>query len=740
MFTDIEGYTALMQKSESSALDVRGRHREVFEHTHKKYQGKIVNYYGDGTLSIFDSVVNAVQCSIEMQGNFKANPVIPVRIGIHVGDIVITDDDIIGDAVNLASRYESLAVAGSVLVSEKVVEELKGHDNIRVKSLGQFHFKNDEKPRMVFAVSDPILTIPKRHEMKGKTIGTTSAPKSLLYYTGFAWASIQITSYLIESKNLDPGLLDLLIILSVFGLPAVLIYTSVRPRLAWKPILLYLLNITVALAVVVSYLLDPTWLEPKQLRVLNLFGSTKNIKTESLNSIGVLPFSNNSGDTDIDPLVAGMHFGLISEIGQLGNNRVISRTSMLPYANSGKSLQVIASELDVDAVVETSLTRVDSIIELRISLVKVAPEEELMWSHTFETQIGNMPNLYKEVTRNVASKINNMISPSEQQLLTESAPIDPEAYEAYLRGRYYAGFLTPEGFQRARTYFQKAIDRDPDYAAPYTGMALIWIAMKQVNLISPREADPNIRQLLSKAIQLDSMSAESWAGLGALEIWTDYHWASGEDALLRSIEINPNNSRVRATYAHYLMIRNRWEEAWDQMDYATEIDPQNPWVMALRGVMYGNEGKPLSAIRIMETLRKLVPDHPFVLLYLVNKYSNTFRDNLAIAEFKKVLKPLVGDQLDLLIAETFAKSGFRSAVVAAAEALEARRDSTFVSPFMMLQIYDKILNDTEKAVYWLTQMYHEHDPNVPYLGIRQLELPLQSDARIIKIMEDIGLW
>jgi len=125
MFTDIQGYTAMMQQDEQLALEIRNRHREIFNSTNDKYHGKILQYYGDGTLSIYDSAVRAVECGIEMQLAFQLDPNIPVRIGIHIGDIMITDDGIVGDAVNLASRIESLGTAGSVLISEKVMDEIR---------------------------------------------------------------------------------------------------------------------------------------------------------------------------------------------------------------------------------------------------------------------------------------------------------------------------------------------------------------------------------------------------------------------------------------------------------------------------------------------------------------------------------------------------------------------------------------------------------------------------------------
>ncbi len=171
MFTDIEGYTALMQRSEADAVRIRARHREVFNPVTEKHGGQIVQYYGDGTLSIFESAVSAVECACELQELFLQDPVIPVRIGIHTGDILISEDDIIGDSVNLASRIESMAIAGSVLISSKVLEEIKNQEQLRVKFLGSFHFKNDRQHREVYAINHPGLVVPKIHELRGKLQG-----------------------------------------------------------------------------------------------------------------------------------------------------------------------------------------------------------------------------------------------------------------------------------------------------------------------------------------------------------------------------------------------------------------------------------------------------------------------------------------------------------------------------------------------------------------------------------------
>lgn len=169
MFTDMEGYTALMQKNEQAAIELRNRHREVFEKAMADHSGKIIQYYGDGTLSIFSSAIHAVKAGIVMQLLFRNKPQVPLRIGIHIGDISIDENGLYGDGVNIASRIESLAVSGSVFISDKVFDEIKNQPLVNTISMGLFELKNVSRPMEVFAITNEGLIVPKPVDLKGKT-------------------------------------------------------------------------------------------------------------------------------------------------------------------------------------------------------------------------------------------------------------------------------------------------------------------------------------------------------------------------------------------------------------------------------------------------------------------------------------------------------------------------------------------------------------------------------------------
>ena len=162
MFTDIVGYSAMMQKDEAITNRLRKRHREVFSRLTKKYDGEILQYYGDGTLSIFYSTAAAVECAVDIQRELKQDPKVPLRIGIHTGDITFSEEDVYGDGVNIASRIESLCVPGGIFVSGKVYDDIKNHHSLRAKSVGAYGLKNIQDNIAVYAITNPGITIPRQ--------------------------------------------------------------------------------------------------------------------------------------------------------------------------------------------------------------------------------------------------------------------------------------------------------------------------------------------------------------------------------------------------------------------------------------------------------------------------------------------------------------------------------------------------------------------------------------------------
>jgi adenylate cyclase len=169
LFSDMTGYTALMQENEHLARSKRKRFKDVLEAAIQEHDGKILQYYGDGSLSIFNSAINSVNCAISIQQQLQLEPKVELRIGIHTGDVVMEEESIYGDGVNLASRIESMAVPGAVFISGKVHDEIKNHDRIKTQELGYFELKNVKEPVHIYAIANDGIIVPAKHELQGKT-------------------------------------------------------------------------------------------------------------------------------------------------------------------------------------------------------------------------------------------------------------------------------------------------------------------------------------------------------------------------------------------------------------------------------------------------------------------------------------------------------------------------------------------------------------------------------------------
>jgi class 3 adenylate cyclase/TM2 domain-containing membrane protein YozV len=172
MFTDMVGYSAMMQRDEMVANRLRDRHREIFRKYTEKYDGQILQYYGDGTLSIYPSASAAVECALDMQRELKQDPAVPLRVGIHTGDISFSDEDIFGDGVNIASRIEGECVPGGILISGKVYDDIKNHSRLKAKSLGARHLKNIQHPVELYAISNPGITVPEEAALREPAAST----------------------------------------------------------------------------------------------------------------------------------------------------------------------------------------------------------------------------------------------------------------------------------------------------------------------------------------------------------------------------------------------------------------------------------------------------------------------------------------------------------------------------------------------------------------------------------------
>ncbi|MGB5360904.1 MAG: adenylate/guanylate cyclase domain-containing protein [Eudoraea sp.] len=730
MFTDIVGYSALSSRNEEEALDLVRINRNHQKPIIEKY-GVFLKEMGDGMMARFSSASDSVLCAKEIQETAPKELVEKIRIGIHLGDVTENEGDIFGDGVNVASRLESKAAAGRIYISDSVHNAIKGRGDINTKYIGTFKLKNLKDPIKTYVV------VKKEEQLNPSQFTKAKLAKALMRALVILFSAsvlIELIAFMVAKNNLDEGLVDIATLVLVFLITGYLIFVLLRGKRV-ALILTLVGNLLIGIATIAYYSINPLTFNPSVLRLVNLDWGTQN--KDSQNSVVLLPTSNYISE-EKKYEIAGIHDGLINEIGKRGSVRVISKTSSLPYSNTTKSLKTIAQELNVEMLVESSVRTKDTITELTVKLINPFPVEKTIWLNTYSISIPQISQLYNEVATSLISKINDVNLPANQINKTPSTIINSEAWEYYQLAAYFVGNMTRNGFDKAEEYLNKSIEIDSTFSSAYSGLSFTWMSKKQMGLISPKDANSNIRKYAAQAMQLDNTNDVAWAAQAGIAVWTDYDMELGEKSFQKSIALNPNASMTRAAYAHLLMILNRWDEAWEQMNYALEIDPLNPMVIAFSGAMYLMEGKFLSATKKFEIITAMVPDHRMANNYLLQKYARTFQHKKALIELKKFIEVDKFSGLEVSLDEKVKQSGFNAALRYAAEALAEQSKIEFI-PAGKINILYSLLGDTEGRIFWLEKMYEQNSGDLPYLAIRNDD-PIQQDPRYMAVMRKIGLW
>ncbi len=353
--------------------------------------------------------------------------------------------------------------------------------------------------------------------------------------------------------------------------------------------------------------------------IFNVVPFNKHARAGTFESLVILPFDNFTGSDDFEYLVSGIHSSLITDMGQIGGLRVRGTTTANSYKDTDMSLTEIASELNVDAAVEGSISCVDEdSVCVQIRLISVLGEEQQLWVEDYRVAKSQFLNFYNDVTKKISEEINIVLTPQEESLLAEARTVDPEAYDAYLMGQFYWGKLDKESVEKAKEHFELATEIDPEWADPYAGLANAWGLSSFFRYLPESVTLPKVYKYLNKALELDPNSAQAHYVKGIIAVWTEWDWEQGEEEFLRSIELNPNDALCRLYYAHLLMMLRRSEESVHQANLGLELDPLKPLVLGLYGIVMRNEGDHQSSIMHFEKALSIDSNFRFAARNLIN--------------------------------------------------------------------------------------------------------------------------
>lgn len=459
------------------------------------------------------------------------------------------------------------------------------------------------------------------------------------------------------------------------------------------------------------------------------FGYRYVAQAKQINSIAVMPFVNESGNADFDYLTDGMTDSLISSLSQVPHLSVKAHTSVFRYKGKGELPKTIASELNVQAILNGRvLERGD---QLTVSLELIDPQtENVLWSEKYDRKQTDLLLLQKEIAADVSNKLKTRLTGADEQRVAKTYTTDTEAYQLYLKGRFYWNQRNAASLKKAAEYFQQAIDKDPSYALAYSGLADSYALLPNYSGGRPEEYFPKAKAAALMAIHLDDNLAEGHTSLGNILIGFEWNIADSTHEFKRAIELNPNYATAHHWYSDGPLLSTRqFDESIAEMKRAQEIDPMSLIINGELGANYTYAGQYDAAI---EQLRKTVQmDDSFYYAHwnLGIAYRLKGQYSQAIAEYQTALRLSDDPTVLSYVGEVQAASGDRAAALKTLANLKERAKKEYVPAFSMAVLYDAVGNRDE-AFRQLEDAYRSHALELQLIRVDPMINSLRGDPRL----------
>jgi len=463
-------------------------------------------------------------------------------------------------------------------------------------------------------------------------------------------------------------------------------------------------------------------------------------------SLAVLPLVNLGGSDD-DYFADGMTEALIANLAQIGALRVISRTSVMRYKGTDKSAPQIARELEVDGLVEGSTLRAGNRVRITAELIH-APTDTHLWAKIYERDFNNVLKLQRKVAQAIADEIQIRLTPKERQRLTGGRPINPEAYEAYLKGRYYWNKRTGPDIRRAIQYFEQAVAIDPNYAAAYAGLSDAYHVLWVYTGVAPTEVYLKAKTSALKALEIDSSLAEARTSLAAIKADDDWDFAGAESEFRRAIVLNPNYPTAHQWFAQYLAYVGRFDEAIAEAQKAQKLDPLSPIIHTVSGDTYLRARQYDRAIVELQKAIEIDPNFSLAHSKLRDAYLGKGQFPEAMAEGRTAAVLAASNREQAVqsateLEEAYLRSGedgyWRKRLELAMAAKErpdmvGYDDSSYCIASICARIGEK-----DQAFLWLERAVEEREVSVVYFRTAPEFDDLRSDLRAAELVRRMGL-
>ncbi len=457
----------------------------------------------------------------------------------------------------------------------------------------------------------------------------------------------------------------------------------------------------------------------------------------AIDSIAVLPFENQSGDPDSDYLADGLTDSIIYRLSQLPHLKVSPRSSVFHHKGKGEDPITIGNELRVNAVLSGRITRHGDQITISTELTDVRYNKQL-WGEQYDRKLSELLATQREIAREITEKLKVKISGEEQGLANKHYTENNDAYQSYLKGRFYWNKRTRDGYSKAIEQFKEAIDKDPSFALAYAGLADCYNILSSYGLSSPNESFPLGKAAATKALELDPNLAEAHTSMAYIKYQYEWDWAGAEREFKRAIELNPNYPTAHHWYGLALTNMGRLDEAFAELKRAQELDPLSVVIMASTGWALYHVKRYDEAIA--EFQKALDMDENFVraLWGIAEPYELKQDFQKSIASLEKAHQLDNSPSVFALLAASYARANRKAEAQTILNELNQQMKLRYVDAYYVAEVYTA-LGEKEQALRSLEAAYREHSSLVIWLKFEPKFDDLRSDPRYIDLLHHVGL-
>jgi TolB-like protein len=456
----------------------------------------------------------------------------------------------------------------------------------------------------------------------------------------------------------------------------------------------------------------------------------------AIDSVAVLPLANATSNSEMDYLADGITEGVINHLSRLPRMRVMARSTVFRYRQAQQDPLQIGRELKVGAVIVGRLSQHGDTINVETEMVDVSNGSQI-WGEQYRRKVSDVATVQDDIASDISGQLRLKLSGEEKKRLAEHATENSEAYQLYVKGRFYLEQRTRDSFYKALDQFNQAVAKDPNYAQAYTGLADGYVLLLDRSIISHDEASPKIRSAAQLAIELDPTLAEPHAALAVLKEQADWDWAGAEAEFRKAIGLNPNDVLSHHWYANLLAILVRFNEALAENEKALALDPASPQIN-------NNHVSILTDMRrydeAMAEFNKLIaanPEFPPYYAFRGEVYWRLGNHDAFVADWVMGMKKTGRPEQAEAFASGYRKAKLKGACIALIEVLKNRSQREYVSPYE-IAVYYALMGDRDHTFEWLEKAYAERSGRMEYVKTEEFFEPFHSDPRYIDLLRRMG--